>query len=270
MAQASTAVEARLRDHLSAEPTPVANAGTHPAHWETSVWPLVIGLGILLLPLAFAFHFVYHMPLAAVVSLGVGAPLIVAGIVGWVREALGHPGAALGAPAMGWFILAEALIFLSFFASYWAVRLGAPSWPPAGTPKLPIVIPLLMTVILVSSSITIHVAEVKHENGDHHGFVRWLGLTMLLGIGFLGFSAFEWRELIQHGFIPATNIFGTMFFSITGFHAGHVFVGLAIFTAMLLPALVGKTYGNFITAGSLYWHFVDVIWLFVVSQVYFW
>lgn len=244
----------------------------HPAHgWETSYWPFVIGMGILVAaPIAFSFFFVYHMPLASLLSLGIGVPMIVVGIVGWVREALGHRGEGLGAPAMGWFILAEALIFLSLFASYWAVRLGAPSWPPAGTPALPTVLPLVMTAILLTSSFTIHIAEGKHERGDNAGFVSWLGITMLLGIAFFGCTAYEWSHFIHGGFTPATNIFGTMMYSITGFHAGHVFIGVAIFLAMLLPALFGKTYGNFITAGSMYWHFVDVIWLFVVSQVYFW
>src|SRR3990167_901751 len=143
MSHASTAVaDTRLRDVRStAEPS----VSTRPApahHWETSVWPLVFCLGILLLPLAFASHFVYHMPLAAVVSLGMGAPLIVVGIVGWVREALGHHGEALGVPAMGWFILAEALIFLSFLAFYWTLPLRAPSSTPPGSPGPPTVPPL--------------------------------------------------------------------------------------------------------------------------------
>jgi len=250
-------------------------ASAHAAHapeWEVSVWPFVISFGILFaLPLAFAFKFVYEMPFAAILALGVGTPLIVAGIAGWVKEGMaGHHGEGLAFPAMGWFILAEALIFLSFLAFYWTVRLGAPSWPPAGTPELSTVLPPLMAAILASSSFTIHVAEVKRKKGDLTGFVCWLGVTTLLGIAFLGCTSLEWKELIHRGFIPATNIFGAMFFSITGFHAGHVFVGLAIFTAMLLPATVGKTYGNFITAGSLYWHFVSVIWLLVASQVYFW
>ncbi len=251
-------------------PQPATQAGPQP-HWETSYWPFTIGVGILLASLSFAFHFVYHLPLAAVLSLGIGIPAIVIGIVGWVREALGHHGEGLGAPGMGWFILAEAMIFLSLFAAYWTVRLTAPSWPPAQTPELPRLIPLLMTVVLVASSFTIHIAERRHERGDHRGFVRWLGITLLLGFAFLGFTGHEWKQFILHeGFTPATNVFGTMLFSITGFHAGHVIIGLAIFIAMWLPAMFGRTYTNFITTGSLYWHFVDVIWLFVVSQVYFW
>ena len=245
---------------------------TAPAHeWETSPWPLVLSVGILfLLPLAFSFYFVYQLPLWAVLCLGLGAPLVVAGIAGWVSEGLGHKGEGLAPPAMGWFILAEALIFLSFFASYWTVRLGAPDWPPAGTPVMPTVIPLVMTVLLVSSSFTIHVAEGKLERGDRGGFLAWLGLTLLLGTGFIGFSVYEWTELFRDGFDFGTNIYSTMFYSITGFHAAHVLVGLGIFVAILLPALAGKTNMSFVKTGSIYWHFVDIIWFFVVSQVYFW
>jgi cytochrome c oxidase subunit 3 len=268
MGQAVTA-EARARSLDSVCPADVAHAAH--AHWEVSYWPAIIGIGILFLaPLAFAFHFVYQMPLAAVLSLGVGAPMVVAGVVGWVREGYAHRGEGLGAPAMGWFIVAEALIFLSFFASYWVVRIGAPAWPPAATPALPTILPLFMTALLVTSSVTIHVAELRHEQGDHGGFVRWLTLTILLGLGFFACTAYEWSQLAQLGFVPATNVFSTMFYSITGFHAGHVLVGVAIFLAILLPALAGKTHSNFLTAGSMYWHFVDIVWLFVVSQVYFW
>lgn len=263
----AAAVAARTRPQAGGQPEAVP---AHAHHWETSYFPFTIALGILLASLAFSFFFVYNLPLATVLSLGIGVPLIVIGIVGWVREALGHHGEGLGAPGMGWFILAEALIFLSLFSSYWVVRLGAHHWPPAGTPSLPSTIPLIMTAILVSSSFTIHIAEVRHERGDHSGFVRWLALTILLGVTFFCFTAFEWSEFFHKGFNPGTNIFGTMLFSITGFHAGHVLIGVGIFLAMLIPALAGKTYTNFITSGSMYWHFVDVIWLFVVSQVYFW
>lgn len=273
MTHADTAAQPRYDDAYAyakiASVEPLAHVAH--AHWETSYWPFVISFGILFaIPLAFSFHFVYHSPLLAILSFGVGVPLCVAGIVGWVREGLGHRGEGLGAPAMGWFILAEALIFLSLFSAYWVVRLSAPTWPPAGTPTIPTGLPLVMTAILVASSVTIHVAEGKHDKGDHAGFIRWLGITMLLAIGFLSCTGYEWTHFIEGGFTPATNVFGTMVFTITGFHAAHVFVGFAIFLAILLPALRGKTYGNFVTAGAMYWHFVDVIWLFVVSQIYFW
>ncbi len=249
-----------------------APQAAHAHEWEVSPWPLVLSVGILfLLPLAFAFYFVYDKPVLAVACLGIGTPLSIAGIAGWIVEGLAtKEEQGLAVPAMPWFILAEALIFLSFFAAYWTMRLSAPAWPPAGTVELPTVAPLIMTVILVTSSFTIHAAEGRLMAGQRGPFLRWLLLTMVLGVAFLGFSAFEWTELFHEGFGFHTNVYSTAFFSITGFHAAHVLVGVGIFIAILVPALAGRTSEGFVRAGSMYWHFVDIVWLFVVSQVYFW
>ena len=249
------------------------HATAHELEWEVSPWPLVISIGILfLVPLAFAFKFVYNQPMVAVLCLGVGAPVIIAGIAGWISEAIegGHGPVGLSIPAMGWFILAEAMIFVSFFASYWYMRLKAPDWPPAGTVELPVLMPLIMTFILVASSFTIHISEEKLEHNDRAGFLKWLIITMLLGISFLSMSVYEWTHLFHEGFTFSTNAYSTAFFTITGFHGAHVFVGLGIFISILVPALMGKFSVNFVKVGSLYWHFVDIIWFFVVSQVYFW
>lgn len=242
----------------------------HPQHWETSVWPLVLGAGVLfVLPLAFAFNFVYHQPLLAVLCVGIGVPLTIAAIAGWVNEAIGG-GEGLSAPAMGWFILAEAMIFLSLFTSYWYMRLSALDWPPAGTPPLPVVVPLVMTAALVSSSVTIHLGEVALHRGDRARFLGWLLATIALGGAFIGMSVYEWADLLRQGFNFEINSYGTAFYSITGFHGAHVAVGLGIFAAILLPALVGRTNQGFVKTAGIYWHFVDIIWLFVVSQVYYW
>jgi len=250
----------------------------HAAHAHgapTTPWPLVISIGILFfIPLAFIFKFVNHQPFGAVLCLGVGAPLIIMGIIGWVREAIG--GAefpemrGLGFGAMGWFILAEALIFLPTFASYWIMRLNAPEWPPAGTVDMPSVLPLIMTAILLSSSFTIHYAEEALEKGNEGGFRKLLVITMLLGLTFLGMSMYEWNHLFHQNFTISTNIYSSVFFTITGLHASHVIVGLGIFMAMLIPALYGTINHVVVRTGSLYWHFVDIIWFFVVSQMYFW
>lgn len=240
-------------------------------HWETSIWPLVCGVGVLLvLPLAFSFHFVYQKPMLAVFCLGIGVPVTVWGVTGWVREAIEGHGEGLVVPAMAWFILAEALIFLGFFAAYWVMRLSAHTWPPAGSVPMPQLIPALMTVLLVSSSFTYHAAEVAYGRREPGAFLTWLLATIMLGAGFLGFSGYEWRELTQAGFGFGVNVYSTAFYSITGFHAAHVLVGVAIFFAVLVPALVGRTNRHFIGAAGIYWHFVDIVWLFVVTQLYFW
>jgi cytochrome c oxidase subunit 3 len=257
--------------HIAAVPVQgIAPAHAAP-HWETSVWPLVCALGVLVtIPLSFCAQFVYQRPLLAVFCLGIGVPITVWGIVGWVREAIGGHGEGLVLPAMGWFILAEALIFVGFFAAYWFMRLTAPQWPPAGSVPLPKAIPAVMTVILIASSFTYHAAEVAHAKGASGGFVGWLLVSILLGAGFLALSGYEWRELIGAGFGFGTNAQSTAFYSITGFHGAHVLVGLGIFLALLLPALAGRTDRHFVGAAGIYWHFVDIVWLFVVSQVYFW
>ncbi|MCP3907990.1 MAG: hypothetical protein GY712_08235, partial [Oceanicoccus sp.] len=87
------------------------NATTHEAHWDTSTAPLIISLGILFLCLAFIVFFVYHSGLAAIISLGIGTPLIIGGIVIWVNETIDVESEGLSVPSMGWFILAEAMIF---------------------------------------------------------------------------------------------------------------------------------------------------------------
>lgn len=248
----------------------------HAAHGhdeEVSIWPLIISAGILFaLPFAFSFKFVYENGLIAAICLGLGVPMIVAGIIGWTKEAIGGGGPCegLSPPAMGWFILAEALIFLSFFVTYWVTRLGADVWPPEGTIDLPKIMPAIMTIVLLVSSFTIHISEEKLDKGDRKGFINWLLITMALGLAFLSMSAYEWNHLFHAGFTPDTNIFSTAFFSITGFHGAHVIVGLSIFLAILIPALRGTTNDAFVKAGSLYWHFVDIIWFFVVSQLYYW
>lgn len=256
---------------IAVEPSHAPGVEPLAPHWETSVWPLLLGVGVLFaLPLAFSFHFVYQQTLLAALALGIGVPLLLASLVGWVNEAIAGPGEGLSTPAMGWFILAEALIFLGFFAAYWLMRLTAPGWPPAGSVPMPKLVPAVMTLLLVSSSFTFHVAEVRLERGARGGFIAWLGLTTALGAAFVALSAYEWGELMAAGFRVHTNAFGTAFYSLTGFHAAHVVVGLGIFVAILLPARGGRVNANFVRAGGIYWHFVDIVWLFVVSQVYFW
>lgn len=248
----------------------------HELKWHTSYWPLVVSVGILFLaPLSFGFYFVYDKPALAALSLGIGAPLVLISIIGWVKEGLADEhgyGTGLSVWAMPFFIVAEALLFVGFFAAYWVTRLTAPVWPPAGTPELSATIPVVMTVILVASSLAIHMAEhqLKEERYNPGGFVGWLVASIILGAVFLGISAYEWNELFREGFTMRTNVFSSSFFSITGFHGSHVLVGLGLFLCLLFPALSGRINKPFVQAASIYWHFVDIVWFFVMSQLYFW
>ncbi len=246
-----------------------AHGGEAHAHWDTSIWPFVLSFGILALTLSFTLQFVYHLSLPAVIALGISLPLILGGIAGWTGEAMGT-GEGLSFASMGWFILAEAMIFVSCFAAYWFGRLEAPVWPLPGSVELPKALPVLMTITLVTSSFTIHRAEHFLHEKNQSAFVQWVLITIALGLAFLGMSGFEWNHLIHEGFTIQTNLFGTVFYSITGLHGSHVLVGLGIFVAGVFPAMKGNLSPGFWRTAGLYWHFVDIIWFFVVSQVYFW
>jgi cytochrome c oxidase subunit 3 len=255
----------------------VAHGHGHGHEWETSPWPLLVTVGILfLIPFSFTLYFVYGKAMLALLSVGIGVPVVVLSVVGWTAgclkdKAIHHgkePG--YGTKAMPFFILAEAFIFLSFFAGYWVLRLLSPSWPPAGTPEIEAMTPVIMTIILVASSFTIHFAEGRLEHDDMGGFNLWLVVTIVLGLAFFLISAKEWSHLMHSGFNVKTNIFSTFFFSITGFHASHVLVGLGMFICALIPALGRNVSKTFVKSASLYWHFVDVVWFFVVTQIYFW
>lgn len=254
-------------------------AGHHDAHhdagghWDYSIAPFAVVFGVFfLVPGGFSAFFVYHSILLAVVLAGIGVPLLLFGVSRWIAEGMaGHaiiPG--LAPISLGLFIVSEIFIFLSAFAAYWYTRLTTEVWPPAGTPEISVVLPLIMTVILVSSSFVCHNAEEKLEHGDLGGFRRSLLLTLALGLAFLCCTIFEYHHLSEESFVPSTNTFSMIFFAITGFHASHVLVGLCAFLAVLIPALSGRTNKTFLTCVSIYWHFVDIVWFFVVSQIYLW
>jgi len=148
-------------------------AHAHVHHWEWSWAPLWVVAGtFFLLPMAFGAFFVYDNMVTTAVFAGLGTVLLLAGVAKWVDEGLTQVPLLAGVANIGLpiFILSEIFIFLSLFSSYWLMRLGIESWPPEGTPHIDKMLPLIMTVILVSSSITCHVAEEKLEHGDLSGF----------------------------------------------------------------------------------------------------
>ncbi|MDH5771684.1 MAG: cytochrome c oxidase subunit 3, partial [Rhodospirillaceae bacterium] len=184
-----------------------ASAHAHAHHWEWSWAPMAVVAGaFLLLPITFAGFFVYENTMVTAIAGGLGVVLTLAGVAKWVDEGLTQTPLIANVSTVGLpiFILSEIFIFLSLFASYWMMRLGVESWPPAGTPEINKVIPLIMTVILVTSSITIHIGEEKLEHGDRSGFNNWLIITIILGAVFLGFTVYEYNHLIHAGFIPST------------------------------------------------------------------
>ncbi|GAB6054092.1 hypothetical protein JCM17960_29120 [Magnetospira thiophila] len=252
----------------------VAGEEHHEHHWETSSAPLLVVAGLFfLVPMGFSAYFVYENVLLTTIYCGVGTPLLLWGIARWVAEGLVYKPLkdGLAGIALPIFIVSEVFIFLGLFAGYWSMRIPYVNWPPEGTPHIDLLLPSIMTVLLVTSSITIHIGEEKlFHHRDMDGFRKWLFITVLIGLAFLACTIYEYSHLVHLGFVPGTNAYSSAFFSITGFHASHVFVGLAAFVAVAIPAMSGRTNDTFVKCVSIYWHFVDVVWFFVVTQIYFW
>ncbi len=242
-------------------------------HWEWSWAPAAIAAAALCFTLGFTLFFVYGAAMPAIVCAGLLVPLAIAGIAKWMSE-MGQPTVpALNSLGLALFIFGEILIFLGLFASYWFLRINTAFesgvWPPAGTPEINHVLPLIMTAILVTSSLTYHKAEKAFEEG-HGGFTFWLLVSIVLGIAFVSCTGYEYMNLWHEGFKPGTNQYSTPFYSLTGFHATHVVVGLAAFLAVLIGSIIGTVHKSLVKLAGVYWHFVDVVWFFVASQVYFW
>jgi cytochrome c oxidase subunit 3 len=168
------------------------------------------------------------------------------------------------------FLLSESVIFLSFFAGYILVKTTTPDWLPAGVSGLDVSKPAINTVVLVSSSFVAYFAEraLKKENLLVFRLL-WL-LTMAMGAYFLVGQAIEWSEL-EFGF--SDGVFGGLFYLLTGFHGLHVFTGILLMGIMLFKSFVPGNYAGGHTgvdATSLFWHFVDVIWIILFILIYIW
>jgi cytochrome c oxidase subunit III len=181
---------------------------------------------------------------------------------------------SIGLTGMLIFIGSEVMLFGSLFTSYFLIRfdIAQNNWPPlnsAGEPfELPKVITGMNTFILVSSSFTVWWAEHCLKHGDRKGLVRSLGITMMLGATFLIVQINEYAHL---GFTPKDKAFGSIFYTLTGFHGAHVTLGLTILFFCFVRARVGDftpTRYAPLAAASVYWHFVDVVWVFLYVLVY--
>ncbi len=165
-------------------------------------------------------------------------------------------------------IIGESAIFTIFVVAYIYYIGRSVSGP---TPQI-LDIPIFNTVCLLSSSLTIWLAEHAIERGCMHAFAAWWALTMALGIVFIAGTAQEWTRLILHeGLTIRTNLFGTTFYSLVGLHATHVVVGLIMLSLVLLFTLLGRVeqrHAERIQVLSLYWHFVDAVWVVVFTVVY--
>ena len=132
--------------------------------------------------------------------------------------------------------------------------------------------PILATICLLSSSVTIMLAERAFRTEATGSFRLWWLITILLAVVFLAWTALEWRRLIyEHNLTIGTNLFGTSFYSLVGLHATHVVAGLILLTLVFWFSLrnrITRSYSEHMEMISWYWHFVDAVWLVVLTVVY--
>ena len=168
------------------------------------------------------------------------------------------------------FLVSEVMFFTSLIGAHIVLRMGNPAWP---VPSTILNIPLtgLNTFLLIVSSVTLVRAFAAAQDGDARGLRLGLVATVLLGSTFLGIQAFEYHKLIHHGLTPASSIFGSCFFTLTGFHGLHVLGGVIWLTIVTIKAFRGvyddgRHLG--VELAGLYWHFVDLVWILLFTIVY--
>jgi cytochrome c oxidase subunit 3 len=171
------------------------------------------------------------------------------------------------------FIVSDALTFSAILIGYSYLRVATPQWPTPFHLWPSIAFSSLMTFCLLSSSLTMVLGVNAAQQNDRKGTIRWLLFTILGGVAFIVLHLKEWNDLIHEGVTLASNpwgvpLFGATFFGITGLHMFHVFTGVLYLAAMALGVARGRFTSEHVEVCGLYWHFVDLVWMFVFPLIY--
>lgn len=252
---------------------------------EASYWPFLAAISVFGVYVGAILYLLGNGEVAVIVPwLGV-AVLAVAGIsflaalFGWLYHAFlldyWERGAEDRKPlSLGFvmllFLATDVATFAGGWGYYFYIRAG--SWPPGELPGLLSPLLLLNTVALLSSSFTLHFAHSALEEGNHRRFTGLIGATFVLGVLFIAGQSFEYYEfIVGEGFTIASSPFSAAFFGLTGLHGLHVTLGTILLGIVLARSLIGHYAGgrdSSIRTVSWYWHFVDLMWVFIVSFVY--
>ncbi|MCL1093859.1 cytochrome c oxidase subunit 3 [Shewanella kaireitica] len=276
-----------------------------------SAWPIIGAIGLFLIAFG-AGSFVSELNSEGGIGgyiLLAGIAVIIFMIFGWFRTVIAESMAGLYSPqmdrsfrqGMSWFIFSEVMFFAAFFGALFYARmiaipwLGGASnnamthevlwptfeavWPLVTTPDGTTTeamgwtgLPLYNTLILLTSSVTLHFAHVGLEKNKRQALTAWLALTIVLGIGFLFLQVEEYVHAYQEmGLTLESGVYGNTFFLLTGFHGMHVTLGTVFLIVLFFRVLKGHftpEHHFAFQAGSWYWHFVDVVWLCLFIFVY--
>ena len=187
-------------------------------------------------------------------------------------HALEHTGTGVpnGKLGMWLFLVSEVMFFVGLLGAYIVLRAGTPDWPHAGE-ELIIPAAAFNTFILLTSSMTMALSVAAVHRADTAKLRLFLLATIVLGLAFLGVKGYEYSVKFSHGHFPGTGIFWDCYFTLTGVHGVHVLAG--IITNLWVLGLTFRkdfqqTRGHFVEIAGLYWHFVDVVWIFLFPLVY--
>jgi cytochrome c oxidase subunit 3 len=195
-------------------------------------------------------------------------------------EAHGHARRGISNPILGMilFIASEVMFFAGLFAAYFNVRLTAAHWPPLVNEQEAeafnlhttehLVVAGTLTAILVLSSVTMQLGVWAIRRGDRRAFLRATAVTLVLGVVFLVGQVWDYTQL---EFGITDTAFGSTFYTLTGFHGAHVLGGAVMLSVVLYRGLAGQfsaRHHDAVEATSLYWHFVDVVWIALFSTLY--
>jgi cytochrome c oxidase subunit 3 len=189
------------------------------------------------------------------------------------------------------FIASEVMFFAGLFAAYFSIRAGYREivddkltfvWPPTRfeglldplrfvteSGALNLILPA--TVILVLSSVTCQLGVNAIKRDDRRGFLRNFSITLALGVVFLLMQGYDYSVLMHEGLTVGATTFGTTYFTLTGFHGAHVFGGALMLAVVVYRGMAGQfsaRHHDMVEATSLYWHFVDVVWILLFSTLY--
>ncbi|WP_410767374.1 heme-copper oxidase subunit III [Haloferax sp. DFSO60] len=259
----------------------VASGHTASEHDHASLWPLVaaLGAGSLYGGVGLVLVGLDLVPtLIPILLVVIGVLGLVVGIAGWVYEAFleeywadsSHDRTSLYVSGMVLFLVSDIATFLGGFIYYAFIRVGA--WPPSELPPLLSSLVLVNTLLLIASSFTLHYGHEALEAGNRRRFVLGLGVTVLLGLVFLGGQALEYYEfVVGDGFTLTSGAFASAFFGLTGLHGLHVALGVVLLCLVLGRAVRGQYTPDreaSVQTVELYWHFVDLVWVLLVVVVY--
>jgi cytochrome c oxidase subunit 3 len=214
------------------------------------------------------------------------APALPSAVAPQAHAPAGHARGGISNPVLGMilFITSEVMFFSGLFAAYFATRANNQPWPPDncginpapgckpfGELLDPLGLILVATIILIASSFTCQWAVWSIRRGDRRGFIRNISITFVLGIAFLIMQAYDYSILFSEGMTLGSGPFGTTYFTLTGFHGAHVFGGVLMLGVILYRGTAGQfsaRHHDAVEAVSLYWHFVDVVWILLFSILY--